>query len=207
MKKIFFLGLAFVAVLGSYALAQRPGVNSTLQTVFAIPLDGSMRTYGAAKAAVSPGSATATDVFEICGSASNTIRVTRIAMSGRATAVSSVDVGLLKRSTASSGGTFDPVTPTAFDSNSAAATATLKAFSLNPTVGTLVGALIQRQLQLGNLTTGVGGEPLLIEFNANRAASGPIALRGTGQCLVVNLNGANLPGNSLNFSAEWTEGE
>ena len=70
------------------------------------PVDGGKATCSAAKIGLVPASS-ATDVFTITGSATKTVRVTRIEITATTTAATpaALDVLLLKRSTANSGGT------------------------------------------------------------------------------------------------------
>lgn len=200
-KSTLLLGLGFAAIVG-VALAQQPGINSNLNTVFTIPLDGTKSTYSAAVVGLSP-NIVATDIAYICGSATRTVRVTRFGMSGRATAVQSIDVTLVKRSTANSGGTCTAATKVPNDSSYVAGTATVSTCTANPVLGTTVGNVVSQQLQLGNLTTGVGGVPIAFHFG-NRPATA-VVLRGAAQCLGVNLNAGSAGGNSLQLGFEWTE--
>jgi hypothetical protein len=88
------------------------------------------------------------------------------------------------------------------DSNDAAATAVVKAYTVNPTaLGTAVGDIEDVQTFIPD---GTGSPaPTVLSFGSG---SGQMAvLRGTSQFLCLNLNGVTVTGGSLNVSIEWTE--
>lgn len=205
MKNALLLSTALALVAGA-VWAQSPGVNSPFNPVWSIPLDSIKRTYSVAVSNLSPSAVPATDVMQICGSSSATIRLTRVLFSGRATAVTPVDVVLNKRSTADTGGTVatNPTTAVPYDANIAAATAAITAWNSNPTTGTLVGPVAIRQYYLGNLTTGTSGPTADFDFGDRPGSA--IVLRGAAQCVAVSLSPAASPaGSVLDLSAEWTE--
>lgn len=146
----------------------------------------------------------ATDIFTINGSATKNIRVTRIQVSGRATAVAGADIQLVKRSAADTGGTSTAPTAVPNESTSAAASATLAAYTVNPTTGAAVGNVRTQQLYLGNLTTGVSGPPAVFTFGTQPFEQ-EILLSGAAQGLAVNLNGGTYSGNLIDIDIEWTE--
>lgn len=145
----------------------------------------------------------ATDVFTLTGSASKVIRVTRvdIEFTGGGFAV---QVALLKRSTANSGGTSTPLTAVPHDSNDAAATATARQYTVNPTTGTLVGPIDEGRVN-SPLTSSVTS-PAPFEWDANRPSK-EIFLRGTNEVLAVNLIGTTLSGATFSGTMEWTEAD
>jgi len=97
-------------------------------------------TYSAAIGALVTAGA-ATDIFTITGSATKTIRITRIRIGGNSTTATwHIFLGI-KRSTANTGGTSTVLTRVPHDSLNAAATATIRAYTANPTLGTTVGTL------------------------------------------------------------------
>jgi len=145
--------------------------------------------------------ATPTDFWMLIGSATKTVRVLRITISGFATAAITEDIYLIRRSTASTGGT--PTTPTIaqHDSNDSPATAVLSHFAANPTLGTTAGILRAAKLNLG--ATGAAGK---IEWDFTTRNSKGIVLRGIAQSLNLNWNGAAVPaGCLLNIDVEFTE--
>lgn len=164
--------------------------------------EGNRVTYRAAIVGLVP-AASPTDVFYIEGSASKTIRVTKVTLTGRATAVAGMDVRLIKHSTANSGGTCATVAAVPLINTDAAATANVKSCTANPTPGTAIGDVFDEQYFLGNLTTGVSGPPL--ETNFGREGGKPVTLSGTAQGLAVNLNGVTQAGNVVQITLEWSE--
>lgn len=90
--------------------------------VASINTEGTKTTYSVGITGFTP-AATATDFFNIIGSATKTVRVTRIAISGMATSGASIAISLVKRSAANTSGTPTTPTPVPHDANDAAATA------------------------------------------------------------------------------------
>jgi hypothetical protein len=145
--------------------------------------------------------ATATDIATITGSASKTIRVSKVRITATQTTAGSVDIFLVKRSTANSAGTSAAITAVPLDSTSAAATATLLEYTANPTTGTLVGKVEGAKFVIP--TALVAGSTYVFDFG-NRATR-HVVLRGTSQVLAVNLNGVTVTGGAFIVSFEWTE--
>lgn len=147
--------------------------------------------------------ASATDVFTITGSASKTVGVKRVQCAGTATAATATNLGLMKRSTANSGGTSAAGSINPHDSSSAAGTATVLSYTANPTVGTAVGYV---RLNLHTFTTSAGAIPSVpVIWDFTTRNSQPIILRGTGQVLAVNLVAISVTGGVLNCDIEWDE--
>lgn len=148
--------------------------------------------------------ANATDIFTITGSASKTIKIRRVVVSGTNTGNTNALVILLKRSTANSGGTSTTPSVVPHDSNDAAGSAVARAYTANPTLGTLVGNLEGKLVFLPTLasTNVSAGEEVLYGPNGPK----PITLRGTGEVFAVNLNGVALLGTTvMNIAVDWTE--
>lgn len=167
-----------------------------------IPLDGSKATYSAAVVGL-VFSAITTDFFSVYGSASKTVRVTRIAFSFSTTSGSgaSANVSLVKRSSANIGGVSLSSAATPHDSSSPASTTTVLSYTVNPTsLGTLVGTLrAVRDSVVGsnvanNYIWDFGGRP-----------SQAIVLRGVAQGICLSLNNSAVTGSVANMSVEWTE--
>lgn len=218
MNKILLLTGTVLGLLGlgCLALAQSPGVNSNIPQTWTIPTDSIKRTYSQAMSnLVVAGSATTW--WQLCGSATSTVRVNRITIAGRATAVAAADVQLIKTSTAASGGTIASGQPfnsaavigVPYDTNFAAGTALVTAWTANPTVGTPVvasaGWVYSGQYFQGNLTTGLGSIPLVINFGDHPAST--VVLRGAAQCLAISSAVGTGPGsgNLTDVTEEWTE--
>ena len=163
--------------------------------------EGTKLTYSNGVVAFTP-VATATDFWALIGSASKTIRLLNLVITGMATAAASVDIQLLKRSTANTGST--PVDPAIVphDSNDTAASAIVRTYTAsNPTLGTSLGVVRGQRLNLG--AAGAAGK---IEWSfATRNGKG-LVLRGVAQSACLNWGGVAVPaGTVLSIEVEWTE--
>lgn len=164
-------------------------------------------TYSAATGAYTP-PATPTDTSTICGSATKTIRVRHVLLSGLQTTAGINRFILLKRSTADTTGTFVASTLVLHDTNYAAATATVGHYTANPgALGTLVGN-VRSDLYLIPAAASVI-TPVVYDLLGpvgRDGNEGAVTLRGTAQCLGINFAGAALPaGSSWSVSWSWTE--
>lgn len=146
----------------------------------------------------------ATDIFTITGSATKTIRIRRVTVSGTNTGNTNALIVMLKRSTANTGGTSTNLTEVPHDSNDAAATATALSYTANPTTGTLVGNLYHRLMYLPSLTSSnVRSE---FEMGWGQDGAKPIILRGTSEVFAINMNSVAITGTTvMNISIDWTE--
>lgn len=166
--------------------------------------------YAASGGFVTPAAAT-TDLFTFTGSGTKVVYIDRIELgySGDYGALNGTQVFLVKRSTAGSGGTSTTATSVPLDSNSSAATATgLKSFTVNPTVGTLVGniktGVVMPNSSNGGASLSVFGTIPLFDAVANH---GPIVLRSTSEQIAINFNGV-IPGATtprLSCTVFWRE--
>lgn len=212
MKHLLSLLLAGAALAALPNLAQAQclgvgGINTVPQTGVTCPSEPTVPTYGATSIGLVPAAA-ATDIACLIGSATRTVRLQAIRMSGSGTAIS-VPVIIMKRASLNTGGTAATSTalPAAypFDSGNAAATATLNAWTANPTiVDTSPGILSNANLGLVATTVGAAVQPYLLFDYTERFYSQAITLRGAAQQFCVNLN-ATTPTALLNISFRWTE--
>lgn len=195
-----FVGAVFIA--GLAANAQVPGVNSTLNSVFTLAYDNSTSKPSYSSSFVVVPAASATDVCVLHGSASKTMRVRRVILSGQTSVATADPVGIIKRSGPDLAGTATTITPVAYDTTFAAATGVTEAFTANPTtLGTVIGNIADPILFWGNLSTTA---PIRYELNFGELAS-PIFLRGIGQNIAVNLNALTYLNGKLACTFEWTE--
>jgi hypothetical protein len=165
--------------------------------------DGLRATYGASISGLASASS-ATDIFTIIGSATKTIRVTRLEISGTQTTAASALVSLILRSAADTGGTSSTPTVIPYDSNSAAGTAVVRAYTANPAaLGSAVGTVKNFLLFLPAPATTAVGQLVALGFGDRPAQA--IVLRGVAQTLAVNLGGTTITGGSFNINIEWTE--
>lgn len=159
------------------------------------------QTYTVVASAFVPTATAATDIFSIIGSATKTIRVHKVRASGTTTSGTAIKLNfqLIKRSTVNTGGTSVADTPTAHDSTNAAATATAKHYTANPTaLGTSVGLVRAEQASVS-----VSGQ--LIEWTFNETSVQALYLRGVAENLCVNLGGASITGPVFTVFVEFSE--
>jgi hypothetical protein len=169
------------------------------------PVDGYKATYSAAKQGLVT-AASATDIFTLTGSATKTVRVTRVEVSGVATTILDTSVQLIVRTTADTGGTGATVPAVAHDQNSSPATAVATAYTANPTINDASPKPIRSSKILFNLAAPTAGSESgrLVEDFGDRPSQA-VVLRGANQQLAVNLNGITIQGPSVDISVEWTE--
>lgn len=159
------------------------------------------QTYIAASKAFTM-AATPTDACILNGSATKTVYVHRVSVSGVKTTAGLSQVTLFKRSVANTGGTAVAGTEVALDSGNAAATAVYQHYTANSTPGT--GTIIYSNYMSFMAPTGISDvQPHVIGFGAGMPQY--VVLRGVAQGLAVNLDGATLTGGVLNCVFEWSE--
>jgi len=165
--------------------------------------EGRKATYSAATVAYTP-YATPQDIVGLTGSASKRVRVLRFAVSGRAASANQLDVQLVKRATADSGGSPAALTAVSHDSNDGAASALCNSYAAAPSAGTLVGPIRAQQINLS--AAGSGGAAVPVEFDFGTVNDKAIVLNSAAEGLYLNLNGATMPaGTVLNVFVEWSE--
>jgi hypothetical protein len=142
------------------------------------------------------------DVMCIYGSATRTVFVTQVHMTGIASTAITIVEGLVKRSSVESGGTPVAMTAVPFNSSNPAATAVATAYSVSPTPGTSIGPIDNHFIGLGNSTNTAS----LNEFEANygNLSDQPVTLHGTSEGLCVNI-GAGGTGASYGIHVRWME--
>ena len=166
-------------------------------------LDGARATYAASATNITA-ALTPTDVFTITGSATKTVRVLKVGISGVQTAAGIISILLLKRSTANTVGTSAASAAVPYDSNAAAATATVLSYTANPTTGTLVGSAIRSgKVLIPAAGTASSGD--IQEWFFGDTSGQSIVLRGINQVFAVNLNATTVTGGSLSYYIVWTE--
>lgn len=188
--------IACLALLAgaSAALAQVPSVQAVT------PYQAN--TYGAAITALAP-AASATDFFTITGAANKIVQVRKLQCNGVSTANAAAIVKLVKRSVANSAGTATTPTKVPFNSSwGVAASATVRAYTANPTVGAVIG-----DIAVGELVTGPAASATLANPSLVFDLTGQnIFLNSAAEVLALNGNGASFTsGAALNCSVEWTE--
>lgn len=197
-----FLRAALAAVILSLGIGP---VSAQIAPPFVLSGNLTQPTYSASIGGLVP-AASATDWFTITGSAGKLITVIDLRCVGLSTANAAQPITMLRRSTANSAGTS--TTPTAVPHNTAspAATAVVRAYTANPTVGTLIGNLRSHLIVTGPAATATVENGVMV-WNFGTASPGQgIQLNGTGAVLALNGNGASYSaGTAFSCSVTWTE--
>ncbi len=145
---------------------------------------------------------TITDFFALIGSPTKTVLVRNLRVWAAATAAEALELYLLKRITASSGGTITAMPAVALDSQDPASGAVAQGYSFGPSsLGTSAGFI--GNAKLGVIAAGGVATPVTWDFTAMK----PVVLRGSGESLCLNLNGATFTTTGLNVDVEveWEE--
>lgn len=162
--------------------------------------DSAFATYSACVVGQIPAT-TAGDCFTLTW-VSKVIRLRRVQVTGIATTAQTLDITLVKRSAVDTLGTSTSPTVVAHDSlNQGLNTALVKAYSVAPTAGTLVGILCAEKLLLP-VSASSGGESQVEWIFGTRPSQSPL-LRAAG-LFAVTIS-AIPAGGSMNISFEWTE--
>jgi hypothetical protein len=174
----------------------------TLQGSAVSLVPGTLASYSASIKGLTAAT-TPTDIFTIIGSASKTVTISRITISGQQSGPGVALFRVIRRSAANTGGTSSTVTAVPNDTNNAAATAVVKAYTANPTQGAAVGDVVSWEVSIPG-TGQTAFTPFSQTFGAVPGQQG-IVLRGVAQTLAINLNGVTMGGSALNITIEWTE--
>lgn len=148
--------------------------------------------------------ATPTDIFMITGSGTKIVRVQSIMVSFDSTGGGSdMDCQFIRRSTLNTGGTSTSPTPVPHDTLNFGASATLAAYTANPTaLGTSLGAI--ERFFVG--ASANSGNPTAPFKYGPEAGNQPINLRGINDALCISLAGGTVPtGLTANLRVRWTE--
>jgi hypothetical protein len=189
-------------------------VNSTLNSVFNLVYDNSTMkpTYSASSGFITPATST-TDVCSISGSATKTVKVRRIIVAATGGTLSVIEpLAIIKRSTTytvASGGVamvqvpYDSTNSLTGSTTNAGTAALVEAWTVNPTVGTTIGALADVSFYIGVGGTNAPAPGHTETFTFGTLGS-PVVLRGVAQNIGVNFNGNTILG-TVSCTFEWTE--
>jgi hypothetical protein len=168
------------------------------------PIDGGQATYSFSIVGLAPASSP-TDIFNITGSASKTIKITRLIVSALQTTAGSIDVLVIKRSGGTqSAGTSGASSIVSNDTNNPTASALVQTYTSNPgSVGTSLGNIFAGKVLVTAAATTSSPDKVILDYG-NRPAQAQV-LRGTTQSISVNLNGVTLTGGSVDVFCEWSE--
>lgn len=199
----------------SVAILDGTGTSKTLATFtdaagnqrYQVTGDTALAHYGAGKNQLTPVAAIKT-CFVMAGSATMTVRVKQIVLSGIATAAGETPFKISKCSDAGTLGSAVLTTLTAcpMDSGFAASTALFSSVgtAVYTTEPAIVGTpIVTGELALAATTTG-NVAPLVFNFGVNGVPA--IVLRGVAQVLIVDFVGGTVPsGGKYSASIIWSE--
>lgn len=137
------------------------------------------------------------DIFQMTGSATKTVKLTRILLSANSGTAAQAHFTLVRRSSADSAGTAVALTIVPNDSGNPTVSAVVTGYSAAPTQGTTVGTLRAFYLP-APITAGAGGGILELKFDGS--AQQP-TLRGTSQFFALTISA----GATIDLTVEWTE--
>ena len=209
MKRLLTSTLIWLAA-ASAALAQ---VNVVPQTGV-VSGYSPKQTYSAVWIGLVPAAST-TDLICISGSATKTISVHQIKLSGSAGTTLSLPVTVLRRTSLNTGGTAASTTANPANtigkriSTNANATATLISWTANPTiVDTSPTYLDSAQIAISLTTMATVSIPVTFDWSndASNVRQMPVIRNGqTTQAICVNLNGVSITSGLVTGSITWTE--
>lgn len=141
-------------------------------------------------------------LVQLQGSATRTIRITKIRISGALTTGAVGRIMVMRRSAAATGGTPGSVPPQPLDTGNAAATLVATQYLTVPTGGTLVGRL-ENDYVLWGAMTALGN---LVEWTYGTANAQPILIRGTSEYITIETSTfASYAGAVYSVTVEFTE--
>jgi hypothetical protein len=156
------------------------------------------RTYSASFNLFSIG--TATDLFEIKGSATTTVSINKIGFTATQTTGAQIIFSLMKRTAANTGGTFSNASFIPHDSANAAATSVGSIYSAPPVIGG--GSNYIRSVSSYVSATATQNNTYTYDFGSSGQ---PIILNGVAQALALNIGGATMTSGSVFVWIEFTE--
>jgi hypothetical protein len=147
----------------------------------------------------------ATDAIIINGSATKTIKVTKVGYYAIASSALVLPILFIKRRVANTGGTSSAATAVPLDSNNAAATAVVTLYTANPSaLGAAVGTILSDSIAVPTALALTANDESSFEFGLGIGRQ-PIVLRGTAQGLAINLSATAITSGVLTYYLQWTE--
>ena len=173
-------------------------VSAAFSGTPAVQLPAALQTYSAAALI---GTGATSHFLVIQGSATTTVRVNRVACSGKATAAIAVNITAEMNSAADTGDAGTAATVVPHDSADAAATAVVLTHTTSPTPGALVGLVRAGTLSLANASTPVyNPDELSWTFGPQE-----IVLHGVAQEFALNSSAAFGTGAAVGCYVDITE--
>ena len=202
MRRILWLVLVLVMFFPCAGLAQ-VGPGGTMNSVVIQPRSNTFSTAVVITLS-STIAANPTDLITLYGATGSTIRIKKVVVSGITAAAGTMDVSIVKRTAADSGGTKG-TTPVAAQWDSAytannPSVATLALYTANPTLG--AGVAVATQM----LNFPVAGAASYTTFDFTSAMEHELLLKKTTEGMAINLNGGALPTTGrVTAWIEWVE--
>jgi len=203
-----------MAIIKSGATSDQLTIDATSKALRNTPYDsdgtyrGKKQTYRASTVSTVVAPAGTVSFFAISGSATKTIRIQKIRISGfTLTTLAVNDVHVKKYSTILSGGTATALVQVPLDSTFGAGTVgLLNVYTVAPTEGTLVGTIAgsRRIFKSSTVVDGADFPDIEFIFGQNQESICP-TLRGTSQYIGVNFGSAPATAVTLTIEVEWTE--
>jgi hypothetical protein len=195
----------YSAALVSVKPARLPSViaNPTTAPAFFASFPASqVATYSASKVGLAT-VATPTDIAVLSGNATNTVVLTGVNLSCTQTTAGIIDVRLLLRTTADSGGTSTG-SPASYsmDSNNSTAVSSVLTYTANPTVNDGTDRVID-SAKVGVMAAATAVPNDMYIWRPTMGQT--LVLRGTAQQAALNLNGVTLTGGSCDIRYTWME--
>jgi hypothetical protein len=169
------------------------GLNAGTNTIGnVVSVSGTRATYTYAISATAP-YATPTDWIVIRGSATKTVKILRIELSGAATAATEVIFTLKKHTVANTGGTSTTPTPMQHDSADGAATAVALLYSVAPTIDATatIWKNVRMTLAVAPAASTVAPDRYVYDYGVESYE--PLTLRGVAQEFAINFGGSAVP--------------
>lgn len=216
MKRIALaLGIGLLAPSLAFGQTASPGAAGGVNTVPQVGVISSIanmqQTYTAGYIGL-VAAASATDVVCIAGSATKTIAVTRIQLSGTAGTLITLPVTLVRRVAVNTGGTAGGTTAnpannvSKHDTANATHTAVPISYTANPTITDAAPTYLQTaNLTLPVTTAGVATVPLDFQYGNIARGEQPLILRGAAAQLCLNFNATSPSSSVLTGSITWYE--
>lgn len=212
MKRIaLVLGLALAPALAFAQTGGPGGVGSVPSPGYIQGVNNQQQTYTAGFIGLVP-PASATDTICIAGSATKTIAVTRIQLSGSAGTLVSVPITLVRRVSVATGGTAGSTTANPANNiakhavGNATATAVPISYTAVPTITDAAPTYLQTQSVTFPVTSaGTSIAPLDWRYGNIAVGEQPLFLSGAAAQLCLNFNAVSISSGVLNGSITWYE--
>jgi len=187
--------LASLLITGSAPLAVAQGFGPTYVT------PAQQVSYSAAVIALTP-AASATDFLVINGSATHQVRIRRIHCDSTSTAAATINITVVKRGALDTGGTSTSPTYVRLNVANPVATAVIKAYTVNPTLGTIDG-IVQEKMLTSNTAASSALNNVGVDFDFTNQF---LMINSATASVALNANATSFTaGTSLNCWVEWTE--